>query len=538
MSGKLERFARDLAAKAAKLELPRQVEDVFGRYRDDPMGFCRDVLGVESATRRSDGEAYQFAVLESLVSEPRVAVRSGHGVGKSAIDAWALLWWLVTRPYSRVVVLAPEFSRQVKAILFSEARKWARRSKLELPVRVQASTAMVAGFGEEWSATGMSAAGDPDRIEGFHAEGGVLVIVDEMKGVPQEAFDAIQGALTDADDARLLVTSVPGGAGSGPFWRACQDPERWRIHHVPAPDSSLVKEAWVADRARDWGLASPLYQTRVLGEFADAGEGVLFPLPLLEAAIERTVAGAEASGLGVDVARSIAGDLNAVGRLAAGRLDVVRTWRSQDTTETTARVLRLVAETGIATVAVDVGGPGGGVADQLKQLGRKVLPVHFGGGAEDPTRFRNRRAEMFWQLREGLERGTLALADDDEMRADLSALRYLFTPDGRIQVEGKDEVRRRLGRSPDRADALALALAASGKVRQPLLFLGPDDLPEPGEPDLAFDDDEVAQLPGHCWFPGDALPLGGLGPVERDRLSGDPLPRAPKPEPEPEPEEP
>jgi hypothetical protein len=529
MSGRLERWIRDLAKQAERLEVPEALEERFGRYRDDPVGFCRQVLGVTSATRRSDGTAYQFGVLTSLAQSPRVAVRSGHGVGKTAIDAWAACWWLLTRPLSRVLVLAPEYARQIRAILFSELRKWARRSAEPLPLAVHASRAVVEGFGEEWSATGMSAAGDPDRIEGFHAEGGVLVIVDECKGIPQEAFDAVQGALSGLEDSRLLVTSIPGGAGSGPFWNACvRDAARWVVHHVPATDSSLVDPQWVEDRGADWGVGSPLYETRVRGEFAEAGEGVLFPLPLLEAAVERVVVvdGLPLVGLGVDVARSVAGDLNCVAQCEGGRLRVARTWRSPDLMQTVERVLHVVAETGLQRVAVDVGGPGGGVADRLHELGHEVQAEHFGGGAVEPARFRNRRAEMFWVLREALERGTVALADDDEVRADLSALRYAFTQDGRIQVEGKDEVRRRLGRSPDRADALALALAAARPREAPFIvsYSGAPESPEDFErrrEAAAFDLDRLAAA-GGSWFPGDPLPLAtpeeeprGLGRFRR-----------------------
>ena len=176
MSRNIARYVRQLREQVARLEVPEVIEEQFGRYGKDPVSFCRDVLGVSSATRRSSGEPYQFTVLEDLQRFPRVAVRSGHGVGKSAIDAWAALWWLVTRPFSRVIVLAPEYSRQIRAILFSEMRKWTRRAGGRLPVTVYASRAIVEGYGEEWSATGMSAAGDVDRLEGFHAEGGVLVI--------------------------------------------------------------------------------------------------------------------------------------------------------------------------------------------------------------------------------------------------------------------------------------------------------------------------------------------------------------------------
>ena len=125
--------------------------------------------------------------------------------------------------------------------------------------------------------------------------------------------------------------------------------------------------------------------------------------------------------------------------------------------QTVQRVVNIVTLTGCKSLAVDVGGPGGGVVDRLRELGHDVEAVHFGGGATDPQRFRNWRAEAFWMLREAMERGEVSLPDDDDLRSDLSSLRYMFTQDGRIQIESKDDCRKRLGRSPDRADAVALA---------------------------------------------------------------------------------
>ena len=185
------------------LEVPRSVEDRFGRYRNNPVGFVKKVLGAKSAKRLSDGSPYQFEILSDLAGHPKVCVRSGHGVGKSAVDAWATLWWLITRPYSRVVIVAPEFSRQVRAVLFSEIRKWTNRSKVNLPVVVLASRVIVDGYGEEWSATGMPAT-EPDRIEGFHSDAGVLLILDETKGIPQDTYDALQGALTGLEREQTL----------------------------------------------------------------------------------------------------------------------------------------------------------------------------------------------------------------------------------------------------------------------------------------------------------------------------------------------
>ena len=278
VSGKLERFARELARRAEALEVPQAVEDVFGRYRDDPVGFCRDILGAESATRRSDGRPYQFDILGDLAQHPRVIVKSSDTwVGKSALDAWASLWWLLTRPMSRVVIVAPEFSRQVRTVLFSEMRRWARRSKVALPVSVMASRAVVEGYGDEWAAIGLPAT-EPDRIEGLHAEAGVLLILDETKGIPRTRNGRTPGRPGRAN-RRTACSSLPHlvdqrGRSTAPGPRAGT---LWARHQVPSTDSSIVSPAWVADRARDWGLGSPLYQARVLGEFPDAGEAALLP---------------------------------------------------------------------------------------------------------------------------------------------------------------------------------------------------------------------------------------------------------------------
>jgi hypothetical protein len=225
--------------------------------------------------------------------------------------------------------------------------------------------------------------------------------------------------------------------------------------------------------ARQWGRGSPLYESRVRGNFADAGEGVLFPLSLLEQAVERgrvpVVVDPNAPPppvfLGVDVARSVAGDLNALCVVQGGRMLRLATWRSPDLMATVARVMHEVALSRPTKVRVDVGGVGGGVADNLKRLGVSVEEVSFGGSAADKSRFLNRRAELHFVLRELLERGTASLPDDDELLADLSALRYQFDQKGRVVLEGKDEVRARLGRSPDRSDALALAGGTPSRVR-------------------------------------------------------------------------
>lgn len=362
---------------------------------------------------------------------------------------------------SRVVLVAPELTRQLRAIVVAEIRKWVRRSKVALPLEVLAGKVVVEGYGEEWGAIAVPAT-DENRIEGFHADH-LLLCMDEAKGIPQSVFDALQGALTGGQDARICVTSNPGGT-AGPLYRiVSKGGDAWRITRLSSEDSTNVKPEWIEERKRDWGAGSPLYQARVQGKFASAGDGILFPLELLEAATTRQLEAEGEVSIGVDVARSIAGDQNCIAVCRGGKLERLSLWRSPDTMACVTSVLHDVALSSPKRIRVDEGGVGGGVVDRLKQMGYAVEGVPFGGGASDPTRFLNRRAEMFFALRSAMEQGKVSLPDDEDLIADLSAICYEFDQRGRIKLESKDDVRKRLGRSPDRADAVALALGTSGR---------------------------------------------------------------------------
>lgn len=107
------------------------------------------------------------------------------------------------------------------------------------------------------------------------------------------------------------------------------------------------------------------------------------------------------------------------------------------------------------------------MADRLRELGYEVEDVFFGGGAEDKQRFVNARAEMYWTLRERMEAGDVQIPEVELLTAELSAQRYEFTQDGRIKLESKDETRKRAGHSPDRSDAVALALGSAVSYVEP-----------------------------------------------------------------------
>ena len=459
MTSRIRRYADRLLKRAHSIETGSTVAQHYTCYRDNPAGFVRDVLGAESATRRSTGERYQFEILDDLAIYPRVTVKSGHGIGKTTVDAWATIWWLLTRPLSRVVIVAPEFSRQVRAVLLGEIRHWLANAPEQLPLEVRSRGVTVLGHGDEWSAIGMPAT-EPNRIEGFHSSSGLLLILDEAKGIDQGVYDALQGALSGLEENRLLVTSTPGDSTSFFYRLWTRNTGEWRYHHVPSTDSSNVSPAWCNERATEWGEGSPLYQARVLGEFAKDGHDVLLRVSDLEAAVRRDLGEKRgAIRLGVDPAR-FGPDTTALAVWCGGQLLRVEARQGLDTMEVASWVAGEINSYHPEAVWVDEVGVGSGVVDRLNQLRYAIIRgVNGSVRATRPDLYANCRAEVFWRLRAALEKGEVSLPDDDRLIAELSAIRFQYSARGQIQIESKDETKRRIGRSPDLADAVVLGFS-------------------------------------------------------------------------------
>ena len=384
--------------------------------------------------------------------------------------SWAALWWLTTRTDALVILLAPTADRQGRGIIVREVEVWAKRAGIVLRSdavgwHLDSTTSRLVV---------LSGSADIGAIEGQHAPS-VLLVADEAKSLTRASLDAVAGALT-GEEARVVLASTPG-APSGPFYDACtQLGDAWARHHVPANDSSNVSVRWVTGRQRAWGATSPTYMMRVCGEFPQDGAGTLFPWALLHAArapIDRVAPSQlemRGTTMGVDVARSLAGDMSSVCVVRDGQIVKRERWHGADSMRTTEKVISLVVQYRPDVIRVDAAGPGGGVVDRLRDLGYPVQEVHFGGRSREPQRFENWRAEAYHTLRDRLEAGTLRLLDDDRLSEELAAVRITFSRSSRIMLGSKDDIRALIGRSPDDADALALACSGEpreGEWRQP-----------------------------------------------------------------------
>lgn len=452
----------------------------FARYMSDPVGFATTVLGARSHTRLSTGEPYQFTLLNAVAAHENTVMRSGHGVGKTASLAMLALWWVATRPDALVVILAPTLQRQARGIIAAEVQRWAGRGGIEL----RSDGAALHYERARSRLVLVSASADSEQIEGWHGRS-VLLIIDEAKGVTREAIDAVSGVLT-AHEFRVVMSSTPG-APAGPFFEACmseRDATFWHRVHVPSDDSSAVSPQYIARQKRAWSEHSATYRQRVGGEFPTDGDGTMFPWSLLMNAmgtdlppsVRATVRGTR---IGVDLARSAAGDRNAAAVVRDGSVEHIAQWHSADLMESVERVHQLIAAWAPDLVTLDETGVGGGAVDRLRQLtGCEVQGVQFGARALDADRFTNRRAELLWSIRVRLMESSLALPGElPELAEELAAIRVLWDGRGRIGATPKAELRSVLGRSIDLADAVGLAtcprLGPPPEVAPDYLTIGP-----------------------------------------------------------------
>lgn len=432
-------------------------------YADDPVGYSRDILGFAPWSKQRE-------MMESVRDHDRTVVRSCHGIGKTAGAAQVVLWFLATRADSKVITTAPTWT-QVEKLLWREIRSQVRRAHgrqhaLEIPTPLQAELTV----SEQWFAIGLST-NEPERFQGHHAND-LLLVVDEASGVNEGIFEAAEGFLT-AEGAKVLLIGNPTKVG-GQFYRAfSSERATWhQIHisvfdspnytgeHVPADvKRAMPRGTWAEEKAQQWGAESAIYQVRVEGKFPDTGDDTVIGLNLVEAAQARELEPGIPVVIACDVAR-FGDDETVIAVREDQRVRIRERYIGKPTTHTSGRVAEIAGEfpRDQVQIVIDDAGVGGGVTDQLRAAGWSVTAFGAGEQARDPKSFPNRRSELWFQGAAQME--DLDLDDDEQLAADLSSPRYSFDLKLRRVVEKKDETKKRLGRSPDRADAVLLTLVA------------------------------------------------------------------------------
>jgi hypothetical protein len=441
---------------------PRQVVESIRR---DPARYVENVLGFTpwSTQRR---------ILESVRDNKRTAVRSCHGSGKTAIAARCVLWFLAAHPNSRVVTTAPTYT-QVRDLLWREIAGGVSKA----PPGFYGDPNMTRlEISPTWFAVGLSTR-TPEHFQGHHAEN-LLLVVDEASGVGENIYEAAEGFLT-APGARVLLIGNPT-ATSGTFYRAFHsDRALYETIHIPANATpnltgevvpgpvarSLVSAEWVDEKREQWGEANPMYQVRVMGNFPTTADDQVLGIGQVEAAQVREVEPGEPLVIACDVAR-YGSDETVIAVRRGERVRLAKTYNGRSLMETVGQIIDVARsewdERAPMRVVVDDTGLGGGVTDRLREQGYTVEGFNGGEKATEPDLYPNRRSEAWFAFAAHLPH--VDLDTDDQLAADLVAPRYTLDSAGRRVVEKKDVTKKRLGRSPDRADAVLMAFAPEPRM--------------------------------------------------------------------------
>lgn len=479
-----DRPTLDWAEQAAR-QFEAPPPPTVSRYHSHPAMFARECIDWRGGQGLT---AYQADILDAVPREKRVAVRGPHGLGKTTLDAILVLWFAATRDQAGIdwkVATTAGAWRQLERYLWPEIRKWSKRIRWDVFGREPLSERTEMLMLNIKLANGQAfavASDEPALIEGVHADA-VLYVFDESKAIIPATFDAAEGAFSGAGgeqpiEALAIATSTPGEPNGRFYDIHARKPglEDWWTRHVTVDEAiaaGRISREWVDQRAKQWGKDSAVYANRVLGEFHTSDADGVIPLEWVESANERWrdwegAGKPEPEGpqtVGVDVAREGADQTVLAIRKGPIVLEL-RHYTKQPTTATTGLVVGILNANPEMTALVDVIGVGGGVVDQLREQKLKVEAFNASEGTSNTDRsgelgFVNTRSAAWWNLRELLDPAygsTLALPPDDALTGDLTAAHWKVTSGGKIQIESKDDIRKRIGRSTDDGDAVVQAL--------------------------------------------------------------------------------
>lgn len=414
---------------------------------------------------------------DTACSPLQFARASGHGIGKSACVCWIIDWAMSTLADTKGVVTA-NTENQLKTKTWAEMAKWHRLSLTKSLFKLTATARFSVDPDHEktwridmvpWSEKNMEA------FAGLHNKGKrIIIIFDEASAISDAIWETTEGALTDKNTQIIWICFGNPTKNSGRF-RECFEggrfAHRWNARAIDSRETTITNHTQIAEWIEDYGEDSDFVRVRVRGMFPRMDSIAFISLESARAAVERPLPmeNRHAVVLGVDVAR-FGGDKSVIyprqGRDARTR--PVEVYEKLSTTQLVSRVREAHDKYHSAAIFVDGGGVGGGVVDQLMDLGLPVYEVTFGAKADNTSqkegraKYLNKRAEIWGATKDFLETGCIPekiRGLEKPLVDELCEPSYTYSREDYIQLESKKDMKRRNVASPDAADALACTFA-------------------------------------------------------------------------------
>lgn len=413
-----------------------------------------------------DPDEKQCEVLTAVQNgERRISIRSGHGVGKTTVLAWCIVCFCLTRFPQKTVCTAPT-AKQLFEALAADTKAWFKR----LPAELQAlydikseSIHLLAAPEESFVSFRTSNPETPEALAGVHSEN-VLLIGDEASGIPEQVFEAAFGSMS-GEHATTLLAGNPVRTSGTFFDTHHKLHDLWHTIHISCVGHPRITPDFLEDAARRYGVDSNAYRVRVLGEFPRGDDDTVIPLDLVVSAYHRDVKAIHVHDIwGLDCGR-YGNDPSCLAVRRGNSLhEPTVEWKGLSTMALVGRIKAKWDQTlpsqRPTDINVDVIGIGAGVVDRLIELGLPARGINVSEAPALGERYLNLRAELWFKGKEWLEKRDCTLNADEKLGAELVGPRFKYTSSGKIQVESKDDMKKRGLPSPNRADAFLLTLAS------------------------------------------------------------------------------
>ena len=453
---------------------------VFRTYRGDILRFVREQFKVEPDVWQRNA-LVAFAKMDNISF--RMSLEACAGPGKTAVLAWCILWFLITqgdRGSHPKAAAVSETWQNLQDNLWAELALWISISPLcNLLLKWTSKRVFSKDHPSTWfiSAKSWNKAANTEArgrvLSGLHSKY-VLFIFDESGAIPPSVLKAAEQALATSDKrfARIIQAGNPVTT-EGMLYHASMDPSWHKIKITGDPDdpdrSPRISKEWAQKNIDRYGRHDPWVMAYILGKFPKSSINTLLSLEEVEKSMNAHLNPDQyefsQKRLGVDVARFGLDSTIIFPRQGLRTFEFVE-MRDADTLDIASRVGLARSRWGVNQIYVDgTGGWGVGVVDALRQSGASPFEINFGGNADDP-RYLNKRAEIYFRMANWVKSGGL-LYKDEILKKELISQTYTFNIKGKFQLEEKEQIRDRLGFSPDRADALALTFSQADVIADP-----------------------------------------------------------------------
>ena len=450
-----------------------QLTEFLAEFTHDPLGFVYAAFPWgEGELKNCNGpEEWQKELLIDVrdgLKTPgqviREATASGHGIGKSTIVAWLILWGISTYEDTRGVVTA-NTDTQLKTKTWPEVQKWYNRfiAKDLFTCTATAIFSVEQSHEKNWRIDAIPwNESNPEAFAGLHNQGKrILLIFDEASAIPNIIWEVAEGAMTDADTEIIWAVFGNPTRSVGRFYDCWHREKRlWHTRRVDSRSVSISNKAQIKEWIETRGEDSDFVKVRVKGEFPSSSEMQFISRGIIDAAMNRVIQEHEYKTapaiLGVDPAWTGEDMLEIYLRQGTFSKHLFSLPKNDDDSYVAGVIARLEDQYNADAVFIDEG-YGTGIYSLGKVMGRTWTLVSFAG---KPTsqEFQNKRIEMWSAMKDWLK-DCGAIEDDDQLRDELASPEAFINPRGKLQLESKDSMKKRGEASPNKADALALTFA-------------------------------------------------------------------------------